>query len=620
MTAPLRAKRKKSNLIVWALLGLLVISLTGFGVSSFGSGGSQAIGSVGDRKVTVNEYVRALQAQMREFSQQIGTNLTMEQVQAFGIDRMVLQQVLATAALDAENDRIGLSVGDQRVLASLRETEAFQDLTGQFDETAYRFALDRANLKPAEYDEILRSEGARTMLRIAVGAGVQANETFPLAMLSFIGETRDFEWALFGPEHLAEPVRLPDETEIEAHYRANPDAYTAPETRAISYALLTPDMLIGGIDSDDEALRALYDANIATYVQPERRIVDRVVFATEAEAKAAMDAIMAGTLGFADVVASRGLELSDVDLGDVARSDLATAAGEAVFALAEPGIAGPVQSSLGPALFRINAVLDAQNRTFEEVRDELHTEFVADRAKRMVDDAISPIDDLLASGATLEEIADETDMVADKIDYAIGDTDGIAAHEEFRNAAEAANEGDFPEIVTLEGGGIFALRLDGITAPALRPLAEVRDSVIADWQAAETRRQLVKIAAATVDQAAGGASLAELALSPRSEAGLRREAFIDGAPEGLVAKAFGMSDGETALVEDASGIAIIRLTAITPFDPETPDNSAMLTGVAGQYSRQIGEDIYEAFATAVEDRAGITLNQSMINAVLAQLR
>ena len=85
MTAPLRAKRKKGNMIIWALMGLLVVSLTGFGVTSVGSGGAQAIGSVGDRKVTVNEYVRALQAQMREFSQQIGQNLTMEQVQAFGI-------------------------------------------------------------------------------------------------------------------------------------------------------------------------------------------------------------------------------------------------------------------------------------------------------------------------------------------------------------------------------------------------------------------------------------------------------------------------------------------------------------------------------------------------------
>lgn len=620
MTAPLRAKRKKGNMIIWALMGLLVVSLTGFGVTSVGSGGAQAIGSVGDRKVTVNEYVRALQAQMREFSQQIGQNLTMEQVQAFGIDRMVLQQVLATAALDGESDLIGLSVGDQRVLAALRDTEAFQNLTGQFDETAYRFALDRANLKPAEYDEILRSESARAMLQIAVGAGVQANDTFPLAMLSFVAETRDFEWAMFGPEHLAEPVRLPDETEIEAHYRANPDAYTAPETRAITYALLTPDMLIGGIEPDEEALKALYESDIARYVQPERRIVDRVVFASEADARAAMDAIMAAEKSFADIVAERGLELSDVDLGDVALTDLAPAAGEAVFSLAEPGLVGPVQSSLGPALFRLNAILEAQNTGFDEVRDELHAEFVADRARRMVDDAINPIDDLLASGATLEEIAAETDMAAGKIDYAIGDTDGIAAHQEFRDAAKAVNEGDFPEIVTLEGGGIFALRLDGVTPPALRPLAEVRETVIADWQAAETRRQLVAIAAATVEQAAGGAGLGELALSPRPEAGIRREAFIEGAPEGLVGKVFGLSEGEAALVEDASGIAIVRLTAITPFDPETPDNKALLTGVAGQYSRQIGEDLYDAFATAVQNRAGISLNQSMINAVHTQLR
>ena len=65
------------------------------------------------------------------------------------------------------------------------------------------------------------------------------------------------------------------------------------------------------------------------------------------------------------------LTLDDIDLGDVSKSDLG-AAGEAVFALASPGIVGPFMSDLGPALFRMNAVLAAQNTTFDAAKPAHH--------------------------------------------------------------------------------------------------------------------------------------------------------------------------------------------------------------------------------------------------------
>ncbi len=57
--------RGKST-IVWILMGLLLLGLTGFGVTNF-SGGTSDIGSVGDTKITVNDYARALRAELNDF-------------------------------------------------------------------------------------------------------------------------------------------------------------------------------------------------------------------------------------------------------------------------------------------------------------------------------------------------------------------------------------------------------------------------------------------------------------------------------------------------------------------------------------------------------------------------
>ena len=57
---------------------------------------------------------------------------------------------------------------------------------------------------------------------------------------------------------------------VRAYYAENPEAFTAPEVRQLSYAWLTPDMIQDEVTVDETALRALYEERLADFVQPER--------------------------------------------------------------------------------------------------------------------------------------------------------------------------------------------------------------------------------------------------------------------------------------------------------------------------------------------------------------
>ena len=65
---------------------------------------------------------------------------------------------------------------------------------------------------------------------------------------------------------------------------------------------------------------------------------------------------------------------------------------------------GPLNTSLGPALFRINGVLPAQETSFEDARDTLQDELALDRAARIIDALVDDLDNEMAGGAVLEEI------------------------------------------------------------------------------------------------------------------------------------------------------------------------------------------------------------------------
>ena len=614
--------KSKQNIFVWILMGLLVLGLAGFGVDGFLGGQVRSIGNVGGRDISATAYARALQNEMRAIEQQTGEAFPFARAREAGLDAQVRARLVSNAALEAEAERIGISVGDDTVRDTLQQIPAFHGPGGAFDRETYRFALQNIGMTPSEFEDEVRHDAARGVLQLATIGGVTTPANLSDALIDHYATRHAFVLFTLTEADLETAVPEPDEAAVRAYYEANTERFTAPEVRAITYVSLTPNMLFDEIEVSEDALRRLYESRIDEFVQPERRLVERLVFPDESTARAAMANLEAGA-SFEDLVAARGLELEDTDMGDVSRAQLG-AAGDAVFALDEPGaVTGPHPSPVGPALFRMNAVLSAQEVSFEEAREELRPELAADAARRAISDDLDLWEDLLAGGATLEELAAETALELGRIDWARGDSDGIAAYEEFRTAATRATEDDFPEIMALENGGVFALRLDGITPPAPRPLEEVRADATAG-----ARAQAVE--AALMDRAQGlSAQLSADGIEAFAEAhGLAAETYQDitrtdrvpGVPSALLEQLLAAEPGTPVLKAEDGQVHMALVTDRQPADPGDAQTGRLVGAIDQQIGNAMADDVFAYFARALEREAGISLNQSAIDAVHASLR
>jgi peptidyl-prolyl cis-trans isomerase D len=598
-------------------MGLLILGLGGFGVTNFG-GTIRSIATVGEIEVGVNDYARALDREMRSLTQQLGQPVTMDQLQAFGRDAQVRAALITGAALEDEAARIGISVGDEEVARQITGAAQFQGLNGAFDRESYAFSLRQQGLTEAEFEDRLRAETARTILEGAVVGGVVAPQAQVAALVGWALERRAFSHAELIAADLAEPVPDPTADQLAAYHQENIARYTRPEIRQMSYAWLSPESLTENLEIDETTLRAAYEERIGDYVQPERRIVERLVFPSAEEAAAALARIEAGETDFAAVVEARGLTLSDIDLGDVTREDLGAGA-DPVFATAEPGVVGPVETPLGPALFNVNAILAAEEVPFEAARDELGQEVAIDRARRLLLDQAGGIEDLLAGGATLEDLADEAGMTFGTIEMAPDTREGIAAYTAFREAAFAAAEGDFPELFELEDGGLAALRLDAVLPPAPQPLDEVRDRVTADWRATETQARLEALGAEITAQLDAGATMEGLGLVLTRHPASTRDAFFADLPPAALEAVFATGPGGHAVVTE-NGVHILRTDAVEAVEADDAEAAALTASVSAQLERALADDLFAAYATALQAEAGITLNGAAIEAVHAQLR
>ncbi|ARE39634.1 Peptidyl-prolyl cis-trans isomerase PpiD [Rhodovulum sp. P5] len=609
--------KQTSKSLVWVLMLLLILGLGGFGVSNFG-GSIDSIGTVGDRKISIDTYGRALQQELAAQQSATGERMSLAEAEARGIVASVRGRVIGDAAMDNELARLGVSVGDERVAERVRDFPAFKGPDGTFSRDTYAYVLKNNGLTESAFEDRVRDDTARSLLQAAVVGGLGQPDTYARTIYAFLAERRSANLVELTGENLPTPVGEPDEAAIQAQYEATPAAYTAPRIRKITYAWLTPDMMLDRIEPDEEVLRQLYEDRIDEFVQPERRLVERLVFPDGASAATAMEAIVAGETTFEDAVADRGLSMMDVDMGDVTEVEIGGDAGRAVFALNEPGITGPHLSDLGPAIFRVNAILAAQETPFEDAREALAEEAARDRAIRVIGDQITDLDDLLAAGATLEELGTETKMEVGQIDFTADSDEGIAAYDDFRAAAESAAEGDFPEILELEDGGIFALRLDAEIPPALRPLADVREQVIADWRAAETGRRLTEMAEAMKAELDAGKFIDALGVPFEFETGLARGSLT---PPELNGALFGLSDlGDSTVATIGDRVWLIRLLEIMPPDPNDPNAAFLLENLTGQAAQSIAGDLYAYFTQALINDAGLNLDQSAINAVHANFR
>ncbi len=597
---------------MWIILGLLILGLGGFGAVNL-SGNIRTVGTVGSKSIPVDSYARQLQNEIRAIEQQTGQQLPFAQAQSIGLDRAVLQRIVRNRALDHEASELGLSIGDVALREEILKISAFQGVNGEFDREGYRFALEQGGITEAEFETSLREEAARTLLQGAILGGVRMPTAYAETLVNYVGEKRSFTWSLMDESNLSTPLAVLSRDDLRAYYDANTDRFMLPETKMITYALLSPDALIDEIEVPEEELRAEYDSRANVYIQPERRLIERLVFSDQEAADQAAAALEVGGTRFRNLVEERGLDLADIDLGDVSRLEL-DAAGEAVFSAEVGDIVGPLPSLLGPALFRVNGVLPAQNTSFEEAREELQAELALTRAIRAVEVRARDIDDQLAGGATLEQLAEETKMELGTIAWTPETSEGIAAYSDFREAASALAAGDFPKIDQLDDGSVFAMRLDEELAERPNQFEDAIEDVRAAMRSDQIVAALTAEATGLIATLGGDASFEAAGLDAIIEQDQARNAFIDGTPAGFMSQVFEMAVGDVTILPGSENVAIVRLDAITAAG-EDAQSTALLEQLDAQLDQALAQDLFNIYANDVVRRAAPQVDQRALQAV-----
>ena len=265
--------RRHQGWLKWSL-GLVVLTFVFFYVPDFlsppaGAGAtSDAVATVQGRPITVSDFTRAYNAQMAQFRNAYGGNMSPAMLRQLGMDRQVLQQMIDQEAVLAEATRLGISATDAEVRERIVSIPAFQE-NGQFiGEQRYRqlLRLQRPPITAAQFEDEIRNSVILDKMRATLTEWITVSETEADAEYRRRNEKVSLELVSFPTVSFLDQVQVTD-AEVAGYFEQGKETYRIGERRKVRYLLLDGQAIRNNITVPEQDIQRAYRQNIDQYCE-----------------------------------------------------------------------------------------------------------------------------------------------------------------------------------------------------------------------------------------------------------------------------------------------------------------------------------------------------------------
>ncbi len=603
------------------VMGVLILSFAVWGIADIFRGfGQSTLAKIGHTEISTEQFRQLYTDKLQQIGRQFGRPLTADQARAFGLDRQVLQQTIAEAALDEEARRLGLGQSDAETMRMIFSDPNFKGVGGAFDPVRFQATIRQFGFSEQRYVADQRRVSLRRQIAGTISAGLEPPKVLIEALSRFQNEQRSIEYVKLDAAQ-AGAIDPPSPETLAGYFDDHKTQFRAPEYRKISFVAITPEDIGRWSEVSDEDASKLFEQRRGQLGTPEQRQVSQIVFPNAEEAMAARSRIASG-MSFADLAKERGLNPSDVDLGLIAKSAIIDPAiADAAFSLPSGEVSQPVPGRFGVALVKIGKIEPGAEPSYESVASNLKKEIAIERARKSVAELRDKMEDERGGGAGVIEAAQKLGLTAVTIDAA--DRSGrlpngqlvanIPRGLDVVSQAFNSDVGVDNDPIQFNGGYVWYDVL-GITPSRERNLEEVKGQVEARWRDDQIASRLRTKATEMVQKVEHGGNLADEAAAAGSKvetaSGFRRDASLPGVPAGAITAAFRTAKdgvGQTAGAGGGEWI-VFRVTDVNvpPVDLASDDMKKLKETL----ERGLTDEQVAQYVTKLETDIGTSINQA----------
>ena len=551
--------------------------------------------------------------------------------------RTVVDQLVLRESLRQHASKAGYYVSDAKLAESIRDIEAFQ-IGGEFSPDSYRARLQQNGLTPAQFEASQREALVLAEFQAGLTASAFLTPAEFRRYIELTNQRREIGYATFEAASFIQEPEL-DDAEIQAFFDASPGRFMTPESVDIEYVSLELRTVANTIEISDDDLRAYYEEVQDRFETTEERSVSHILItvdgddyqSAEDEAQSVLERLAAGESFEAlveEVSDDGGTRNAGGSLGWIARGVLTGPFEDALFAMEQGAIEGPVETEFGYHILRLDELRSGQVQAFETVREDLREELSTDQANTLFFDQANALRqaafdayDALAPAAEsqgLELVSIDGFERSGRPDLF---PDGVAVVDRVFSE-EAIVSGRNSDLLELSEDHVVIVRVREHHEPQPRPIDDVRDEIAAELRfdaaqtlAADAAREFFSALEASAEE--DPAALAEEHRGTWVEPQWVGRADPDVPPE-LLASVFADSPGSIAngstreVTLQTGDIAVVMISGVEVGDPE-----AIAVAERDQRQRLLAEQTAQleaaAYAANVRDEATVRIPDEVLD-------
>jgi peptidyl-prolyl cis-trans isomerase D len=529
-------RRNASSTVVKITLGLITLTFIFFmgGGGRLGRGAG-ALATVGDTTIGVPEFEQAWRRNESFYREQYGDKLTPEALKALDLPSVTLNQLVESAVLRGEADRLGLRVPDQALRDQIRAIPAFKR-DGQFSPTLYRASLEGRGMNATVFEQQMRRDMLAEQLVDILRRGVHVTEDEAFRDWAKTSEKIALSYVRVPSSKFLSQVTVSQEA-LTKFFEDHAESYREPEAVRLRFLSYTPAHFAAETQIKEEAIEEYYVLNENEFDRPEtvsaRHILKKVSPDADEQTKAAAQAAIAKVKArldagedFAKVAKEEsedpGSAANGGDLGAFGRGKMVKPFDDAAFGLSPGEMSGIVETPFGYHIILAYARQDAGKRPLAEVHDEiaktLRDKAATDRAFEL---AASDALELREGRSSMAKVAEARGLTPTDTDFLTKTAvvPDIGASPAFMDAAFALTEKGATSDPVRIGDSYYIIQLEERRDSRVPQLSEVRENVEKDFRAQQASDLANKKASELVEALEGGKTLDQVATAEGLEIG-----------------------------------------------------------------------------------------------------
>jgi peptidyl-prolyl cis-trans isomerase D len=414
----MRDKFKYLSWVLWLVVAVFVIYLIpNFDPSFGGNQGNNPTeaAKVGSGVVSMAEFQSQYQQLEQQFRELYGERFTPEVAKQMKLPIQALDRAIGHRILIQEAEERGLTVSDDELRRTVLNIPGLKDESGAWiGEERYRQVLAANGRSVRDFEKSLRDDLSVQKLTSSLQAATSITDAELERRYRAQTESASIRYVLLPAGRYTGQVNSTPE-EQRSYFDAHRAEFRLSEQRVIDYLLVETSRVASTIQVPDADLQAFYEQRKSDYTRPEQVRARHILVRAEegADASAAQAAIarakarIEGGEDFAKVAAEVSQDPSNKDqggdLGYFGRGAMVKEFENAAFGAPIGGLVGPLRTSFGVHLIKVEDKREGGVTPFEQVKPQILSRLQNERAQTAAEEKAKALQATLAKAAAGEK-------------------------------------------------------------------------------------------------------------------------------------------------------------------------------------------------------------------------